>query len=294
MNGVMFQQQANGQTPGGDRFPFPPIPVTLWTRFGLAELWLRPFGQGLDDQNIDFSHTPRPYLETQILASCTWNRDRPLSDHQFFWHLEVGKRTEALLTLATQGGRAELTVELTCLQPDCGEAMDLEFSLEELSQMQHRAEEHDSIEFALGNQAFSLRRPTGLDQLHWRSQSFPDESTALRMMIQSLVAVEQQEAFQAAWEKERTMAILNPLMAEMDPLVNLTLAVNCPACGAQDSHAVDLGAVALQRLWAVQDQLLETVHRLASHYHWTEAVILSLPPWRRDRFLTLIERERNR
>jgi hypothetical protein len=31
------------------------------------------------------------------------------------------------------------------------------------------------------------------------------------------------------------------------------------------------------------------VHRLASHYHWSESEIIRLPQWRRESYLEMIE-----
>jgi hypothetical protein len=52
---------------------------------------------------------------------------------------------------------------------------------------------------------------------------------------------------------------------------------------------VDLEALALVRLRAVQRKLVDAVHRLALAYHWTETEILALPSWRRERYLALID-----
>jgi hypothetical protein len=84
---------------------------------------------------------------------------------------------------------------------------------------------------------------------------------------------------------------LNQVLDDLDPLVNFSLAVTCPHCGLPSQPEIDLGAWALQILQRVQQRLIETVHRLACRYHWTEAEILALPEWRRDRYLALIDRE---
>lgn len=275
-----------------DRFAFPPISSELRNHFSLRDLFLLPFAQSAGDQDIDF-RLPRPHLETSILACCTQDGNGTTPNHRFFWNLEIGKRTECLLTLATQGGSWDLTVELRCPNPNCEEAMDVDFSLAELNSIQRQTESKERVELQIGMQVASLRRPTGLDQLIWRSHSFPNEATAVWTMMQSLVLAEQQEMVRQAWEAEpTTIAALNQSMMQNDPLVNANLTVNCPACSTPHLHSLDLGALALQRLHQLQAHLLETLHRLASHYHWTEATILALPQWRRDRYLALIERER--
>jgi hypothetical protein len=274
-----------------DLMPFPALAPTLLSQFGVGELGLRPFGRSPADTEIDFQCTSRPELETALVTACTQAAKGTLPSPEFFWHLDVGVRTECLLTLGTWGGTWDLEVELNCREPSCQSELDLTFSLAELSQLQHPVDRQDPIQILLGGQSFTLRRPTGLDQLHWRSQPFPDEASPILALIQSLLPPEQRPAFQQSWELEADpLACLNLVMAQQDPLVSLNLTVGCPVCGALDVHIIDLGAHALQRLRAAQDRLLATVHRLASHYHWTEAEIFALPAWRRDRYLALIER----
>jgi hypothetical protein len=52
--------------------------------------------------------------------------------------------------------------------------------------------------------------------------------------------------------------------------------------------AIDLCEVALTTLRRLQRQLIVMVHRLASHYHWSEQEIFAVPHWRRKEYLELI------
>ena len=76
-----------------------------------------------------------------------------------------------------------------------------------------------------------------------------------------------------------------------DPLVRAAVEAACPDCGRTSEHEMDLAGFVLARLARAQDALLETVHLLASRYHWSEAEILALPAWRRARYVALLERE---
>jgi hypothetical protein len=77
-------------------------------------------------------------------------------------------------------------------------------------------------------------------------------------------------------------------MAEHDPQAELELDLSCPSCGAAFSVDLDAGTFLLQELDARGAQLLEDVHALAMHYHWSEPEILALPPRRRERYLDLL------
>jgi hypothetical protein len=84
-------------------------------------------------------------------------------------------------------------------------------------------------------------------------------------------------------------AQLSQVIAAADPLVALSVACDCPACGADSEVPIDLDDTALARLGARQRALLRDVHCLASRYGWSEAQIMALPPARRAHYLALIE-----
>jgi hypothetical protein len=285
-----------------DRVPFPQISEAIKHQFSLGDLSLRRFGILAQDCEINFNQPLRPYLEVQILECCTCNSNNITPDRDFFWSLELGTRIECLLAIAcgsAQGAiatipdRSEFTIPLRCLNPDCKEPIEIDFSMEELSSLQ--AQKESDIVTEIGGKRFSIRKPTGFDQLHWLKQSFPDEKSAVQTMLQTLLTEEQRATFDpAALAGENWVQVFNQAMEDIDPLVNFKVRVNCPYCGFQDTHPIDLGEFSLQRLRNAQKQLLETIHRLASRYHWSEQEISALPAWRRDYYLALIDREVNR
>ncbi|MDJ0675860.1 MAG: hypothetical protein QNJ36_10840 [Calothrix sp. MO_167.B42] len=259
---------------------------------GKIELSLRPFAWLAEDLQIDFQQT-RPHLETQILECCISNREGSKLDRGFFWNLEIGKRIEYLLILATLPHNSQFGVNLRCLNLECQQQMEIEFPLSSLIDLQHQSE-NKNPEIAFASENFSLRKPTGNDQLAWLHQVFSDESSAIMAMVQTLLPAEQKSAFQQGCSQHQDwIQTLNQVMEESDPLVNFSLQVNCPYCNTQNLQDFDLGAWALQQLYGAQQQLLVTIHRLAWHYHWSESEIFAIPPWRRSRYLDLINREEN-
>jgi hypothetical protein len=83
-------------------------------------------------------------------------------------------------------------------------------------------------------------------------------------------------------------------MTELDPVVAFRLLSRCPFCEEENHYEIDLERLALARLHEAQRRLIEVIHGLAAHYHWSEREVLLLPPWRRARYLALIEKERSR
>ena len=272
--------------------PFPNIPETLKTQFSLSELSFRPFGHCAEDREVNFNQPLRPYLEVQILECCTGDRQGAKPDSSFFWNLEVGKRIECLLMIATIKDRDVFMIPLRCLNSACQEGIEIDFSIEELKGLQPSEKTEKCPEILVGHQTVRIRRPTGSDQLKWLEQSFKDERSVTQSMLKTLVLEDDRSELdsdaivQGEWIPE-----FNHMMDEIDPLVNFQVQVQCPYCSEQDSHSIDLGAFALQRLRNTQQQLLDMVHRLASRYHWNESEILAIPAWRQESYLARIERE---
>ena len=249
---------------------------------------LRSFGSQGCDLEVGFRGQARPALVTQVLKCCARaNAGTAMSDADA-WNLSVSRRTECLIAIATSGGRTDVVLPATCSAAECGQPMEVTVSLTELVELQRNAERTDPLVVQNGGASLQLRRPTGRDQAAWLDDQHADETEAFRAMIRSLLVP---EAGHETSVSDELVTAADRLLAEGDPLVNFNLAVKCPHCGSQANYSFDLEALALQELQQSQTRLLRTVHRLASHYHWSEQQVLSVSPWRRDYYLAQIERE---
>lgn len=277
--------------------PFPGVPDRLKTAFEVhGSLRLRPYGLRAEDLEIDFHQSSRPHLETQLLVSCTQDNQGGRLDPDFFWQLTVSQRTIALLQLVALAEGADLVFTLTCPHEDCQKPMEVAIALEALTQLHQQGAAQETVPVTIGEQSLRVRQPTGCDQLAWLVQDSTNPLTNFRTMVQTLLAAPPASSGleSSVLESEETLAaalpVLNQALDDLDPLVNFSLAFTCPDCGRQTEQDLDLGGWALGKLQRTQQHLLETVHRLAGHYHWCERDIVALPEWRRARYLALIER----
>lgn len=281
----MSRNPQNPASPGPSSCPlrFPAVPMPLG---------LRPYGQHRDDLAINFQQPLRPQLETDLLAACTHDAQGSSLDPEFFWRWGVSDRTAGLLSLVALEIGPTLPLTLTCPQEGCQRVMEVAIALNALQQLQPEVA-LEAATVALGEQQIQVRRPTGQDQLTWLTQATQGDPPDLRTMLQSLIQTPTSASQDDPLPTDLTSALpaLNQVLDDLDPLVNFSLAVTCPHCGQPSQPEIDLGAWALKILQRVQQRLLETVHRLASRYHWSEAEILALPEWRRARYLALIDRE---
>lgn len=234
---------------------------------------MRPFGQ-LADLDLDFTQPDRPALVTGVLAHCC-----SPADPAFWWDRPVGQRTAALLRVAAlTDSRAHLPLHARCTAPGCGEPFSFDLPL---GALRDDAPAVGPVQVQLdGGRSVRLRRPTGADLRTWRALAPATAAAATQCMLDTLLL----DGDAGLADEAALSAALNAL----DPLVDFTVACACPACGAANDVSLDLEALALGRLAARQAALVDEVHQCATHYGWTEATVLAIPPARRARYLALI------
>ncbi len=278
-----------------NRFSFPAIPGYLVDKYWYNETLpvLRSPGLCEIDLEIDFHQTRRPYLVTQILVNFTENGNGGFPDEDFIWDLPISTRTEALAAIALTGTGSQLELQLTCHRDACAENMEMSFSMQEIADLSIRSQERENKDglyvIPFNRKAFHFRKPTGRDQKEWlaASPSFKGEDALMHEMIHRLLVKNNDE--QSLSNDPQWLAAIDEGMKEIDPLVHLELTVFCPACDHKNVYPLDLEALLLQRLKRIQRDLLHTVHRLASQYHWSEQQVFSVSPQRRSDYLALIE-----
>lgn len=274
---------------------FSQIPDNIKAKYSISGLYIRPFGLFEDDLNVDFNQKAYPHLVTQILKCCTENRNGNMPNEALFWDLTIGKRIECLLIIATLDNSSELSVRFRCLNDVCRQQMELEISMKEFASLQHQIGDTDHFTIQVDDESLRIRKPTGRDQLKWLKLSFTDEDAAAKAMIRTLILDDEKATSNEEYPiPDRWVKTINEAMEEVDPLVNFSISTSCPYCGEECHCELNLEELSLQELHQAQLNLLQTVHRLASYYHWSEQQIFSLPSWRRSHYLTLIEKEENR
>lgn len=235
---------------------------------------LRPLGAP-EDLDLDFAAPDRPALVTALLERCA-------APHEgaYWWAQCVGQRTAMLLrVLSATTACSSITLASTCPEPACGITFGFDIELARL--LAHEATD-TMIEVSLdGGRHVALRRPTGEDLRAWRTGIDPSRADAMHTMLESLRV----RGTPVAGDEDHIARVL----AEHDPLVDLSVACRCPACGTAHEVPVDLEGLALARLHAAQQLLLREVHEFARHYGWTEADTLAVPRRRRATYRALIE-----
>jgi hypothetical protein len=253
-----------------------------------ATMRLRRFGTELPDLAVDFASPSLPDVTTDVLT-CLMQDDRGGAiTREEIWRLPVSTRNAFLLAGANQVNPRPFSFTLHCTEPTCQQPTELELELGEiLAFWQPNAS--DPLRVTVDGRTFRLRRPTGIDQLAWQRIPVADIAQA-RLAILASLLLEPLEADLSP----RLVDTLDTALSEMDPLTSFSLQAVCPFCGTTDTYEISLAMCALRILRSVQLNLIEEIHVLATSYGWTETESLTVPTWRREKYLALIEKRGGR
>lgn len=199
----------------------------------------------------------------------------------------IGERVTLVWELRrlTFGNALDAVVECT----GCGEKLDASLTVSDLAGRPAAAdsawESSSPFTVELDGRCVRFRLPTGRDQVAVAGEPEPVRSLWRR------IVVDVDGTPPAALEDATVDALVDPLgesVAELDPWADTVIALACPTCGADIVAELDAFAYVREELVGGLDALLGEIHVLASHYHWSEADILSLPVERRRAYLELI------
>jgi hypothetical protein len=240
---------------------------------------VRPFGSP-GDLDIPLRGTDRPATVTALLSRCS---DQP--GFEAWWGKPVGIRIASLLRIAaaTDGVNA-FPVQLHCATAGCGSVFEIELPLDEVIGHGGAAvAERVTVALPDGQRA-TVRPPTGDDQREWRRRRYASRDEAAVAIATRLVIEPHLSPTDSA-----AMDTIAAALAAADPLVSFTVSCACPACGRPNETTVDLEMLALRRIAARRQALLEEVHAFACAYGWTEQDTLAIPPERRAEYRQLID-----
>lgn len=192
--------------------------------------------------------------------------------------LAVGDREALLLQLRriTLGDRMD--VLLTC--PQCGELMDFELQVGDLLVAPY-ADAPEVHAADVGERRVRFRPVTGADQEAAACGAAEDLDGAVRLVLERCLQP-------PAEPSPLLLEALPALLAGADPQADIVLDVGCEACGERTTVRFDTAAFLERELAQHEADLYREVHALASHYHWSEAELLALPPGKRRRYLELV------
>lgn len=199
--------------------------------------------------------------------------------------LSVGERDRLLLALREQTFGPRLDALAEC--PSCGERLEMSFEVADVT-VAPAGPAQEPLSLSVGGYEAVFRRPTSLDLL--AVARAPDALAARRSLFARclLSALRGDEQVTADLLPEDVVGRVAAAMAEADPQADVELALECPACGRGWGEPLDICSFLWGEIdaWAVRTFC--EVHALARAYGWGEREILSMSPWRRHLYLTMV------
>jgi hypothetical protein len=205
----------------------------------------------------------RPWRELALLESASGIPVGELA------RLTIGERDRLLLALriGTFGNRLEC--ETRC--PACDARLELSFNASSLMVPVREINEAD-LEISVDDAIVRFRLPDSNDI----AAALRGEDLAQRVL------------HSPDSHPSRLRTTLAARIAELDPQSEISLDLNCGACGHQWQSPFDPAAFLFREVEAHVARLTNEVHQLARAYAWSEESILAMGATRRRRYLSLV------
>ena len=192
----------------------------------------------------------------------------------------LGRRNRALAELRCDAFGRWIKGWAACEQ--CGEK--LEFSVDGEA-LRTNATPDATTAIHVGENAFRL--PTSRDLANLSDETDPS-AAALRLLQLCALPKSSADAGRLPEWTEWEVDAVSERMAEADPLADILLHFDCPACAHSFEHSLDLASFLWAEIEGRAQRLMLDVHTLASAYGWSEAEILRLSDARRDFYLEMV------
>lgn len=196
--------------------------------------------------------------------------------------LVLGERNMNLLELHQRLFGPTLQAYVEC--SECGEALDLEFAIDELgfASIPHIPE---SLSISTGSIAAQVRLPNSHDLIALASAKSVEDGRYL-LFSRCVLELHRGDATIVLHElNEVELDLLEKAVSELDPRMEILFDLQCPKCAHRWQSPLEIGSFLWSKFDVYARQLLENAHILAISYGWSETDILAMSQQRRHFYL---------
>ena len=229
-------------------------------------------------------HGATPTERSLGLLGAVWPELNPTQWRQ----VSIGDRDACLFLLQESLFGPGLQTIASC--PQCGERLESRFLVRDVcTPPAHLPQPREPVQWAHDHYRVRFRLPCSDDLLDLPVGNGIDTAAASLLQRCVIEAYRDDAPIASPALPIHVQHELSAAMAEQDPIADLQMGVNCPACGHVWSATLDIA----NYLWGELDDwaqdLLGEVHALARHYAWSERDILTMSPIRRRFYLDLVQ-----
>lgn len=200
--------------------------------------------------------------------------------------LSVGQRDSCLLAVRGQTFGARMSALAVC--PTCSEQIEFVLDAAALPVAANIPSASGVQTLPIDGGEIQFRLPNSLDLA--ALVGCRDVVTARGILLRRCVVRVVQEGAVAPAESlaETLVTLLAAQMEERDPLAEIRIDLDCPACGYHWQILFDIASYFWTEISAQAKRLLRDVHTLARAYGWREADILAMSGVRRQLYLEMV------
>lgn len=178
---------------------------------------------------------------------------------------------------------------LACLAncPDCGEGIEFSISAKDMQTKSGAGKKVPAVVDESGYQIeFQLPNSRDLAAIVRSNSVSSGRNEILKRCI--IKATSNDNDVNPAVLPEQVVEKISRKIAECDPLADIQLNMNCPACSHTWQSSLNIVSFLWEKITFAAKRLLYEIHTLASAYGWSESEILSLSPLRRQHYMEMV------
>jgi uncharacterized protein YbaR (Trm112 family) len=236
-------------------------------------------GELLDVWEAGFAQAPTERALALLAVAC------PETSRDALAALTIGARDASLLRLREGLWGPQMAAVVVC--PGCQERLELTLDTGQMLASSQPALPSE-IPLSIAEYNITFRLPTSLDMLAGVVQGAPEGGRPLLLERCLLSAQEGGSPVSPETLPAEVLAGVVKSMAEADPLADIQLELNCPACEQRWRAVFDIVSFLWTEIEVWAWRMLSDVHTLARAYGWHEREILSLSPTRRQFYLEMV------
>ncbi len=208
----------------------------------------------------------------------------PEMNSEMLAELSIGHRDMCMFLLRERLFGSRLVNNAVC--PQC--ATRIEWEQEIADFLADAAEIHvGSPYFSLTQDGYDItfRLPNSLDLAH--IEGIDNAQIAEKQLLRRCILSAQHadDTLDAAQLPENIVQALTSRIEALDPQADVRIKLTCPECSHDWEVLFDIAGFLWSEIDAWAERMLQTVHKLARTYGWTEREILALSPVRRQLYL---------
>jgi hypothetical protein len=200
--------------------------------------------------------------------------------------LSVGRRDSLLLAFRERVFGPQFAAWVVC--PSCTHGLELQFSAADVKANLPAADEAP-FSCLVDDYSVCFRAPS-VDDLAGIDPDWPQEQQRAGLLANVVsLASKAGQSCTASDLPDAVIDAIEHLLEERDAAVAMSLQVHCEACGQKWDAPFDVASYLWTEIERWASHLLWEVHLLARAYAWKESDLLAMSPWRRRRYLEMLD-----